>query len=69
MRARVPALFRPIGGIILGVGGDNSHRSVGVFVEGVIASGYASEALDDKVQANIATAYAMAQLSLPLLSP
>eukprot|EP01043_Picozoa_sp_COSAG02_P028736 COSAG02_NODE_1756_length_11052_cov_5.309230_7_plen_39_part_00 len=38
-------------------------------MEGIIASGYASEGLDNKVQANIAMAYAAAQLSLPLLSP
>ena len=46
------------GGIILGVGGDNSHRSVGVFFEGAIAAGYASAGTDGKVQANIAAAYA-----------
>eukprot|EP01046_Picozoa_sp_COSAG06_P028686 COSAG06_NODE_2603_length_6593_cov_14.090699_6_plen_173_part_00 len=46
------------GGIILGVGGDNSHRSVGMFFEGAIAAGYAAAGTDGKVQANIAAAYA-----------
>lgn len=44
------------GAIILGIGGDNSNSAVGTFFEGVIASGYASDATDDAVQANIIAA-------------
>jgi len=41
------------GAIILGTGGDNSNSSVGSFYEGVIASGYPSDATDNLVQANV----------------
>jgi hypothetical protein len=41
------------GGITLGVGGDNSNRSAGDFYEGVMTSGYPSDAAEDAVQANI----------------
>ncbi|KAF7335005.1 Carbohydrate-binding module family 42 protein [Mycena venus] len=47
------------GAIILGIGGDNSDRGRGTFYEGVITSGYPSDATENKVQANIvAAAYA-----------
>jgi hypothetical protein len=44
------------GAIILGVGGDNSNVSIGSFFEGVMTSGFPSDAADDAVQANIVAA-------------
>ncbi len=44
------------GGIVLGIGGDNSSMARGNFFEGVITSGYASTATDEAVQANIVAA-------------
>jgi hypothetical protein len=41
------------GSIVLGTGGDNSNASVGTFFEGVMTSGYPSDAADNTVQANI----------------
>jgi hypothetical protein len=44
------------GAIILGIGGDNSHGSAGTFYEGVMTSGYPSDATENSVQANISAA-------------
>ena len=44
------------GAIILGIGGDNSKGSTGTFYEGVMTSGYPSDATDNAVQANIVAA-------------
>jgi hypothetical protein len=44
------------GGIVLGTGGDNSNGSVGSFFEGVMTSGYPSDATDNAVQASITAA-------------
>ena len=44
------------GAIILGTGGDNSYAAVGDFFEGAMTSGYASDATDNAVQANIVAA-------------
>ena len=44
------------GAIILGIGGDNSDSAIGTFFEGVITSGYTTDAADDAVQANIVAA-------------
>jgi hypothetical protein len=44
------------GGIVLGVGGDNSSTAQGNFYEGVMTTGYASTMTDEAVQANIVTA-------------
>jgi hypothetical protein len=41
------------GGIVLGVGGDNSNRSAGDFYEGLMTYGYPTDAADNAVQANI----------------
>ncbi|MHB8629242.1 MAG: arabinofuranosidase catalytic domain-containing protein [Aggregatilineales bacterium] len=41
------------GAIVLGTGGDNSNASVGSFFEGVMTSGYPTDAADNSVQANI----------------
>lgn len=44
------------GAIILGIGGDNSHSAQGTFYEGVMTSGYPSDATENAVQANIVAA-------------
>ncbi|MEU6848880.1 alpha-L-arabinofuranosidase B [Actinacidiphila alni] len=43
------------GAIILGIGGDNSVSGQGTFYEGVMTSGYPSDATENSVQANIAS--------------
>ncbi len=48
--------MRKEGAIILGTGGDNSIGSAGTFYEGVMTSGYPSDATEDAVQANIVAA-------------
>jgi non-reducing end alpha-L-arabinofuranosidase len=44
------------GAIILGIGGDNSDRAQGTFYEGVMTSGYPSDATENSVQADIVAA-------------
>jgi len=44
------------GGIVLGIGGDNSSGAEGNFYEGVMTSGFASSATDASIQANIVAA-------------
>ena len=44
------------GGIILGIGGDNSPWGGGIFYEGVMTQGISSDATDATVMANIASA-------------
>ncbi|KAH7014551.1 arabinofuranosidase/B-xylosidase precursor [Microdochium trichocladiopsis] len=58
------------GAIILGIGGDNSIGAQGTFYEGVMTTGYPSDATENAVQANIAAArYAVTSLvSGPALS-
>ncbi|GIJ92443.1 hypothetical protein Asppvi_011425 [Aspergillus pseudoviridinutans] len=52
------------GSIILGIGGDNSVGAQGTFYEGVMTSGYPSDATENSVQANIVAAkYAVASLT------
>jgi hypothetical protein len=48
--------MRKHGAIILGIGGDDSNTGGGNFFEGVMTSGYSSNATDDAVQANIVAA-------------
>ena len=43
------------GAIILGIGGDNSDSAIGTFYEGVMTSGYSTDAADNALQANIAS--------------
>ena len=50
------APMRKQGAIILGIGGDNSDSAVGIFYEGVIASGLTTDATDDAIQADIVAA-------------
>ncbi|KAH8901660.1 family 54 glycoside hydrolase [Thozetella sp. PMI_491] len=45
--------MRKEGSIILGIGGDNSDSSQGTFYEGVMTTGYPSDATENAVQANI----------------
>jgi hypothetical protein len=52
------------GAIILGIGGDNSIGAQGTFYEGVMTSGYPSDATENAVQANIVAAkYATTSLT------
>ena len=44
------------GAIILGIGGDNSNGSQGIFYEGCMISGYATSAADDELQKNVIAA-------------
>jgi hypothetical protein len=56
---RVDATYDPMrkqGAIVLGNGGDNSNASQGTFYEGVMTSGYPTDATDNAVQANIVAA-------------
>ena len=55
------------GAIILGIGGDNSNGSAGTFYEGVMTSGYPSDATENAVQANIVAAGYTA-IPIPLAS-
>jgi len=65
---RVDASYDPMrkqGAIVLGNGGDNSNGSQGTFYEGVMTSGYPTDATDNAVQANVVAArYDVQGLSL-----
>jgi hypothetical protein len=57
--------MRKQGGILLGTGGDNGNGSAGTFYEGVMTTGYPTEATTDAVQANIVAArYDVQRVSL-----
>jgi non-reducing end alpha-L-arabinofuranosidase len=54
-----PQGYQPMhkqGSIILGIGGDNNDSAIGTFNEGLMTSGYTTDAADDAVQANIVAA-------------
>src|SRR3984885_14134557 len=56
---RVDSSYDPMrkqGAIVLGNGGDNSNGSQGTFYEGVMTSGFPTDATDNMVQANIVAA-------------
>ncbi|MDH6628109.1 hypothetical protein M2271_005941 [Streptomyces sp. LBL] len=58
VRPNVPG-YNPMhkeGSIILGIGGDNSKGAQGTFYEGVMTSGYPSDATENAVHANITAA-------------
>ncbi|QFZ18851.1 alpha-L-arabinofuranosidase B [Saccharothrix syringae] len=58
--------MRKEGAIILGTGGDNSIGARGTFYEGVMTSGYPSDATENAVQANITAAgYGLAAVGGP----
>ena len=44
------------GGIVLGIGGDNSPWAGGIWYEGVMTAGFASDQVEDAVMANIVAA-------------
>ena len=52
----LPKTLSTPGGIILGIGGDNSNNSLGTFFEGVITSGQPTDAADTAVFANVQAA-------------
>jgi hypothetical protein len=54
------------GAIVLGTGGDDSNGSVGSFFEGVMTSGYPSDAADNAVQANIVSVGYSVSYSFPV---
>lgn len=57
------------GAIILGIGGDNSNGAQGTFYEGVMTTGYPTDATEASVQANIVAAkYATTSLNTAPLS-
>lgn len=62
-----PSGYNPMkkeGAIILGIGGDNSISAQGTFYEGVMTSGFPSDATENSVQANIVAAkYATTSLN------
>jgi hypothetical protein len=45
--------MRKQGGLVLGTGGDNSDRALGIFYEGAMTTGYCSAAADSAIQANV----------------
>jgi hypothetical protein len=53
------------GGIILGTGGDNSNRNMGTFFEGVMVSGYPTDAAENAVQSNIVSVGYSGQTNVP----
>jgi hypothetical protein len=57
--------MRQEGSIILGTGGDNSNRNMGTFFEGVMTSGYPTDAADNAVQANIVSVGYSGQTNVP----
>lgn len=53
---QAPATWQGKGGIILGIGGDNSNSSQGTFFEGAVTAGRPSDATDAAVLANVQAA-------------
>jgi non-reducing end alpha-L-arabinofuranosidase len=53
---QAPSTWKMPGGIILGVGGDNSNSSNGTFYEGCITAGRPSDETDDAILKNVAAA-------------
>ncbi|BBA96854.1 putative alpha-L-arabinofuranosidase B domain protein [Actinacidiphila reveromycinica] len=53
------------GGIILGTGGDNSNRNMGTFFEGVMVSGYPTDAAENAVQANVVSVGYSGETNIP----
>jgi hypothetical protein len=55
-----PKAWFNVGGIVLGIGADNSNRAPGTFFEGAITSGRPSDATDALVLQNVqSAAYAL----------
>ena len=53
------------GGIILGTGGDNSNWNMGTFFEGVMVSGYPTDAAENAVQADIVSVGYSGETNVP----
>jgi hypothetical protein len=53
------------GGIILGTGGDNSNSNMGTFFEGVMVSGYPTDATENAVQTNITSVGYSGETNVP----
>ncbi len=53
------------GGIILGIGGDNSNRNMGTWFEGAMVAGYPTDATENSVQANVVSAGYAGQTNVP----
>jgi hypothetical protein len=53
---QAPGAWQEKGGIILGIGGDNSNSSLGTFFEGAITAGRPSDTTDASVLANVQAA-------------
>jgi hypothetical protein len=52
-RPKIFPFMKKQGGLVLGTGGDNSDRGLGIFYEGAMTKGFVSTETDDAVQANI----------------
>jgi hypothetical protein len=50
---KAPSTWKMEGGIVLGIGGDNSNSSNGTFYEGCITAGRPSDETDDKILKNV----------------
>jgi hypothetical protein len=60
--------YRPMhqeGGIILGIGGDNSNRNRGTWFEGAMVYGYPSDTAENAVQANVVSVGYGGQTNIP----
>ena len=56
---RPSARYQPMqkqGGLILGIGGDNSNGAIGSFFEGIVLSGLTTDAQDDALHRNVVSA-------------
>ncbi|MFI1990115.1 arabinofuranosidase catalytic domain-containing protein [Actinoplanes sp. NPDC020271] len=53
------------GGIILGIGGDNSNRNRGTWFEGAMVAGYPTDAAENAVQANVVAVGYSGQTNVP----
>ncbi|BEP15677.1 hypothetical protein acdb102_39880 [Acidothermaceae bacterium B102] len=53
------------GGIILGIGGDNSNRNMGTFFEGVMVAGYPTDNAESSVQANVVSVGYAGETNVP----
>jgi len=60
--------YRPMhqeGGIILGIGGDNSNRNRGTWFEGAMVSGYPTDGAENAVQANVVSVGYSGETNVP----
>ncbi|UAB98389.1 ricin-type beta-trefoil lectin domain protein [Dactylosporangium vinaceum] len=60
--------YRPMhqeGGIILGIGGDNSNRNRGTWFEGAMVAGYPTDAAENAIQTNVVSVGYSGQTNVP----